>query len=296
MFNGIIYNSGTIVKIKKGKNYSEVVLKTSLKFNKSEIGSSLCCNGTCLTITKIKNNLVSFYLSDETIRRTSFGSSKNGDSINLEKSLNYGHKIYKGAKALEANTLSDLYYILISHWQNPTEVVTNSKESQTFLSEFKPELLNFNNHQKMMILDLITFLPNSILVKIDRASMASSLEARVPFLDHELIEYSWKIPHSLKYRNGKGKWILRQILNNYVPKNLTERPKMGFGIPLGTWLRGPLRDWAENLLNEKRLTQEGYFNPKLIRDKWQEHLSNKHNWQYDLWNVLMFQAWIDTNN
>ena len=214
----------------------------------------------------------------------------------LNQHINYGHKIHKGAKALEANTLSDLYYILISHWQNPTEVVTNSKESQTFLSEFKPELLNFNNHQKMMMLDLITYLPNSILVKVDRASMASSLEARVPFLDHELIEYSWKIPHSLKFRNGKGKWILRQILNNYVPKNLTERPKMGFGIPLGSWLRGPLRDWAENLLNEKRLTQEGYFNAKLIRNKWHEHLSNKYNWQHDLWNVLMFQAWIDTNN
>ena len=214
----------------------------------------------------------------------------------LNQHINYGHKIHKGAKALEANKLSDLYYILISHWQNPTEVVTNSKESQTFFSEFKPELLNFNNHQKMMMLDLITYLPNSILVKVDRASMASSLEARVPFLDHELIEYSWKIPHSLKFRNGKGKWILRQILNNYVPKNLTERPKMGFGIPLGSWLRGPLRDWAENLLNEKRLTQEGYFNPKLIRNKWHEHLSNKYNWQHDLWNVLMFQAWIDSNN
>ena len=214
----------------------------------------------------------------------------------LNQHINYGHKIHKGAKALEANTLSDLYYILISHWQNPTEVVTNSKEPPTFLSEFNPELLNFNNHQKMMMLDLITFLPNSILVKVDRASMASSLEARVPFLDHELIEYSWKIPHSLKFRNGKGKWILRQILSNYVPKNLTERPKKGFGIPIGIWLRGPLRDWAENLLNEKRLTQEGYFNPKQIRDKWQEHLLNKHNWQYDLWNVLMFQAWIDSNN
>jgi asparagine synthase (glutamine-hydrolysing) len=214
----------------------------------------------------------------------------------LNQHINYGHKIHKGAKALEANTLSDLYYVLISHWQNPTEVVINSKEPQTFLSEFNPELLNFNNHQKMMMLDLITYLPNSILVKVDRASMASSLEARIPFLDHELIEYSWKIPHSLKFRNGKGKWILRQILNNYVPKDLTERPKTGFGIPIDIWLRGPLRDWAENLLNEKRLMQEGYFNPKLIRDKWQEHLSNKHNWQYDLWNVLMFQAWIDTNN
>ena len=214
----------------------------------------------------------------------------------LNQHINYGHKIHKGAKALEANKLSDLYYILISHWQNPTEVVTNSKESQTFLSEFKPELLNFNNHQKMMMLDLITFLPNSILVKVDRASMSSSLETRVPFLDHKLIEHSWRIPHSLKFRNGKGKWILRQILSNYVPANLTERSKTGFGIPISTWLRGPLRDWAENLLNEKRLTQEGYFNPKLIRIKWQEHLSNKYNWQYDLWNVLMFQAWIDSNN
>jgi asparagine synthase (glutamine-hydrolysing) len=155
---------------------------------------------------------------------------------------------------------------------------------------------NFNNHQKMMMLDLITFLPNSILVKVDRASMSSSLETRVPFLDHKLIEHSWRIPHSLKFRNGKGKWILRQILSNYVPANLTERSKTGFGIPISTWLRGPLRDWAENLLNEKRLSQEGYFNPKLIRGKWQEHLSNQNNWQYDLWNVLMFQAWIDSNN
>ena len=146
------------------------------------------------------------------------------------------------------------------------------------------------------MLDLITFLPNSILVKVDRASMASSLEARVPFLDHELIEYVWKIPHSLKLRNGKGKWILRKILNNYVPKYLTDRPKKGFGIPLDIWLRGPLKDWVENLINEKRLSQEGYFDSKLIRNKWKEHLSNKNNWQYDLWNVLMFQAWLDTNN
>ena len=148
----------------------------------------------------------------------------------------------------------------------------------------------------MMVLDLITYLPNDILVKVDRASMASSLESRMPFLDHKLIEYAWKIPHSLKYKNGEGKWILKQILKNYVPKDLTERPKKGFGIPLDTWLRGPLKDWAENLLNEKRLSQEGYFNPKLIRDKWKEHLSNKKNWQYDLWNILMFQAWIDSNN
>ena len=214
----------------------------------------------------------------------------------LNQHVNYGHKIHKGAKALETSTLLDLYNIFFSHWQNPTEVVINSREQGNFLSDFKSEVLNFNNHQKMMLLDLITYLPNSILVKVDRASMASSLEARVPFLDHKLIEYVWKIPHALKFRDGNGKWILKQILNKYVPKNLTERPKKGFGIPIGFWLRGPLKDWAENLLNEKKLSQEGYFNTKLIRDKWKEHLSNKNNWQYDLWNVLMFQAWIDSNN
>ena len=214
----------------------------------------------------------------------------------LKQYDNYGHKMHKGASALEAKTLSNLYYILCSQWQNPTETVINSKEPGTLLTNFKPELKGLNNQQEMMALDLITYLPNDILVKVDRAAMASSLETRVPFLNHKLIEYVWKIPHSLKLKNGDAKWILKQILNQYVPKNLTERPKMGFGVPLGSWLRGPLKDWAENLLNEKRLIQEGYFNPKLIRAKWSEHLSNKKNWQHDLWNILMFQAWIDANN
>jgi asparagine synthase (glutamine-hydrolysing) len=209
---------------------------------------------------------------------------------------NIGDKIYKGVDALKAKTLSDLHYILSSHWQNPTEIVFNTKQSATIFNEFIPMLKDLNDQEQMMALDFVTYLPDDILVKVDRASMASSLETRIPFLDHKLIEYVWKIPHSLKYRNGKGKWILRQILNKYVPKNLTERPKMGFAVPIDTWLRGPLRDWAENLLNEKRLSVEGYFNPKLIRDKWTEHLSGKRNWQYHLWDVLMFQAWIDVNN
>ncbi len=207
-----------------------------------------------------------------------------------------GDKMYKGAKALSTRTSSELYYVLSSHWQNPTEIVLNSKEPPTFLTEFKPELNGLSNQQQMMALDLITYLPNDNLVKVDRAAMASSLETRVPFLDHKLIEYIWRIPHSLKLRNGQGKWILKKILNQYVPKNLTERPKMGFGIPLNSWLRGPLRDWAESLLNEKRLISEGYLNPKLIRGKWIEHLSGKKNWKSDLWNILMFQAWIDKNN
>ena len=209
---------------------------------------------------------------------------------------NFGDKIYKVANVLEAKTLYDQYYMLCSHWQNPTEAVINSKEPSTLLTEIKPELKGLNTQQEMMVLDFVTYLPDDILVKVDRAAMASSLETRVPFLDHKLIEYVWKIPQSLKLRDGQGKWILRQILNQYVPKNLMERPKMGFGVPIDTWLRGPLKDWAENLLNEKRLQQEGYFNPKLIRDKWAEHLNGKKNWQYDLWDVLMFQAWIDANN
>ena len=214
---------------------------------------------------------------------------------NLSEYASKGYKI-KSIKALQAETLSDLYYILLSHWQNPTEAVRRSKEPGTFFTKFKPQLKDLNNHQIMMALDQITYLPNDILVKVDRTSMASSIEARVPFLDHRLIEYSWKIPYSLKYRNGKSKWILRKILKNYVPENLTERPKMGFGIPLNDWLRGPLRDWAENLLNEKKLSQEGYFNPKLIREKWEDYISNKNKLLYDLWNVLMFQAWRDNNN
>jgi asparagine synthase (glutamine-hydrolysing) len=209
---------------------------------------------------------------------------------------NFGDKIYKGVDALKAKTLSDLHYILSSHWQNPTEIVFNTKQSATIFNELRPLLKDLNDQEQMMALDFVTYLPDDILVKVDRASMASSLETRIPFLDHKLIEYVWKIPHSLKYRNGKGKWILRQILNKYVPKNLTERPKMGFAVPIDTWLRGPLRDWAENLLNEKRLIEEGYFNPKLIRDKWTEHLSGKRNWQHHLWDILMFQAWIDANN
>jgi asparagine synthase (glutamine-hydrolysing) len=209
---------------------------------------------------------------------------------------NFGDKLHKGAYALEAKTLSDLYYMLCSNWKNPTEVAIDSKEPGTFLTDFKPDLKGLNSQQQMMALDFVTYLPDDILVKVDRAAMASSLETRAPFLDHKLIEYVSKIPHSLKFKNNQGKWILKKILQQYVPKNLTDRPKMGFGIPLDSWLRGPLRDWAENLLNEKKLQQDGYFNPKLIRDKWKEHLSGKKNWQNQLWNVLMFQAWIDLNN
>lgn len=214
----------------------------------------------------------------------------------LDQYANFGDKMHKGANTLEANAIQDLYYVLCSHWQNPSEVVINSEEPGTLLTKFKPELTGLNDQQQMMTLDFITYLPDDILVKLDRAAMASSLETRAPFLDHKLIEHVWKIPQSLKYRNGNGKWILRQILNNYIPKSLTERPKMGFAIPLDTWLRGPLRDWAEDLLDEKKLHQDGYLNPELIRKKWLEHRSGNRNWQSELWDVLMFQSWLKENN
>jgi len=203
-----------------------------------------------------------------------------------------GDRAHKLGQIFSTTVPDEIYPDLISHWKKPTDIVIGSAESPTLLTDHTlwPDLVDFEH--RMMYLDTITYLPDDILVKVDRAAMGVSLETRVPFLDHRVVEFAWRLPLSMKIRDGQGKWILRQVLYKYVPKELIERPKMGFGVPIDSWLRGPLRDWAEDLLSPSRLLQEGYFNPIPIREKWEEHISGRRDWHYYLWDVLMFQAWL----
>ena len=154
--------------------------------------------------------------------------------------------------------------------------------------------IDFNNKEDLlMYLDSISFLPDDILCKVDRAAMANSLETRAPFLDPKIIEFSSKIPLNMKIRDGQGKWALRQVLYRYLPKKLFERPKAGLSIPIEDWLRGPLKEWAENLINTKRIQNEGFFNSEYIRIIWEQHISKKYNWSTKLWSILMFQSWLE---
>ncbi|MGK7887255.1 MAG: asparagine synthase (glutamine-hydrolyzing) [Crocosphaera sp.] len=207
-----------------------------------------------------------------------------------------GDKIHRLAEVLATSNPQIFYKYIVSQWKNPTNLVLGSSEPTTDLTNPLSWTIPRDFTHQMMYVDTITYLPNDILVKVDQASMGVSLESRVPLLDHRVVEFAWKIPLSLKIRNNKGKWLLRQVLYQYVSPHLIERPKMGFGVPIGTWLRGPLRDWAEDLLDENRLHQEGFFNSQPIRQKWEEHLLGRRNWQYYLWNVIMFQSWLKDNN
>lgn len=209
---------------------------------------------------------------------------------------NPSEKLHKLGEILSARDCDDMYLRLVSHWKTPHSIVLNAEEPETLVTDRSlwPDLTDFT--MRMMYLDLLTYLPDDILVKVDRAAMGVSLETRVPFLDHRVVEFAWQLPLSMKIRSGQSKWILRQVLYRYVPQVLIDRPKTGFGVPIDSWLRKELRDWAENLLDETRLRQEGYFEPQPIRQKWNEHLSGARNWQYHLWDILMFQAWLESCN
>jgi asparagine synthase (glutamine-hydrolysing) len=215
--------------------------------------------------------------------------------------VNAGDKAHKLAVRLRGvRNLDDLYMSLVSEWQDPAQVVRSENgcsilEPSSLLEDALPKNgLNgvVNSPLRMMYRDSMTYLPDDILCKVDRAAMASSLETRVPFLDHRVVELAWQLPLGLKIIDGQGKWPLRHVLYRHVPRKLIDRPKAGFGIPVGQWLRGPLRPWAENLLDQNRLSTEGYFYPVPIRKKWAEHLSGRRDHTGSLWAVLMFQAWL----
>jgi asparagine synthase (glutamine-hydrolysing) len=213
-----------------------------------------------------------------------------------------GDKAHKLAARLGGvRNMDDLYRSLVSEWQDPAEVVKGIQglnkgvvlEPPNLLDDPLPSQGVEQSQLRMMYRDSTTYLPDDILCKVDRAAMATSLETRVPFLDHRVAELAWQLPLNMKIRGNEGKWALRQVLYKHVPRELIDRPKAGFGIPVGQWLRGPLRDWAESLLSEQRLQTEGFFHPFPIRAKWAEHLSGRRDHTPALWTVLMFQAWLE---
>ena len=204
-----------------------------------------------------------------------------------------GDKLHKGAGVMASTSVAELYLGIVSSWSDPATLVIGGKEPSTLLTKKSPFLDGLGDVQRMMALDILTYLPDDILVKVDRATMGTSLESRMPFLDPRVVDFAWRLPMEYKLRAGKTKWALREVLYRHVPRDLIERPKMGFGFPIDKWLRGPLRDWAEELLSERRLNLEGFFHPIPIREKWAEHLSGNRNWSSQLWGVLMFQIWLE---
>ena len=201
-----------------------------------------------------------------------------------------GDKLYKLADVMAVRSAEEIYQALIYQWKDSDGLVLGLDKNEA-IPNGEPIQLPDLEHC-MMYMDSVSYLPDDILTKVDRASMAVSLESRVPFLDHRIIEFAWRLPLSVKIRDGQGKWPIRQVLEKYVPNTLIDRPKMGFGVPLDSWLRGPLKTWAEDLLEESRLKSEGYLNHVPIQQAWQTHVHGRRNQAYPLWNVLMFQAWL----
>lgn len=202
-------------------------------------------------------------------------------------------KLLKLVEVLPVDNRAEFYNLVISHWKNSEQLVIGARKVPTALTD-KSQWSNVDSFEEwMMSIDAQQYMVDDILVKVDRAAMANSLEVRVPMLDHRVVELAWQLPIDMKIRDKSGKWVLREVLYKYVPKELIERPKKGFSIPLAQWLRGPLREWAEPLIAEKRLREEGYFYPDKIRQAWQEHLQGNKDNSSRLWSVLMFQSWLE---
>lgn len=202
-----------------------------------------------------------------------------------------GNKLHRLADLLVAGSPVGIYRSLVSHWEEPARILQSGREPLSRLESLMSVDGPGEFAERMMFWDLLTYLPGDVLTKVDRAAMAVSLESRVPMLDHRVVEFAWTLPLHFRIRDGVGKWLLRQVLYRRVPRELMDRPKMGFGVPISAWLRGPLRDWAEDLLDERSLRDDGYLLPGPIRDRWTEHLEGNRDWAYWLWDVLMFQAW-----
>jgi asparagine synthase (glutamine-hydrolysing) len=203
-----------------------------------------------------------------------------------------GERAHKLAALLSLDTAEDVYRRMMSHWPEPEAVVAGAQEPLVIFTD-RAQWPRLDNYLlRVMYLDLVTYLPDDILVKVDRASMGVSLESRAPFLDHRIVEFALRLPLAQKVRKGQGKWLLRRVLDRYVPPTLMDRPKMGFGVPIDRWLRGPLREWADDLLSDHRLREEGFLDPVAVGHTWREHLSGRRNHQFLLWDVLMFQAWL----
>jgi asparagine synthase (glutamine-hydrolysing) len=204
-----------------------------------------------------------------------------------------GNKVHNlSNRLINVKSFDDLIISLTSEWNEQSEVVIDAAQTDSFINQSSLWPSIDDPASRIMFVDAMTYMPDDILVKVDRAAMAVSLETRAPFLDHRVAELAWTLPIGMKIRNGNGKHVLRQVLYKYVPQQLIDRPKMGFAIPLDQWLREDLRDWAEDLLSPERLKQEGYFDVTRVRDAWQAHLSGAKNYSSRLWSVLMFQAWL----
>ncbi|MEO0653562.1 MAG: asparagine synthase (glutamine-hydrolyzing) [Pseudomonadota bacterium] len=204
-----------------------------------------------------------------------------------------GQRLRRLADYARSRDVEDLHRKLVSRWRFPEEAVLGASEPASILAEHLPAAGALGAAERMMQLDMLAYMPDDILAKVDRATMAVSLESRAPLLDHRVVEFAWGLPQHFKLRDGQSKWLLRQVLYRHVPRELIERPKMGFEVPIGLWMRGALKDWAADLLDPTRLRNEGYFDPKVIATKWDQHLSGRFNWGLQLWNVLMFQAWLE---